>query len=79
MKNVIFALLTIVLLVGCVTGNLVQVSDTQTLGPKIIALDAPRVPWAIEIKNHLRAKGFKVLRWSTKTRVIEQTKSESVE
>ncbi|MCZ6898076.1 MAG: hypothetical protein O7D95_05135 [Betaproteobacteria bacterium] len=79
MKNVIFALLTIVLLVGCVTGHLVQVSDTQTLGPKIIALDAPRVPWAIEIKNHLRDKGFKVLRWSTKTRVIEQTKSESVE
>ena len=79
MKNVIFALLTIVLLVGCVTGHLVQVSDTQTLGPKIIAIDAPRVPWAIEIKNHLRAKGFKVLRWSTKNRVIEQTESDNVE
>ncbi len=79
MKNVLFALQITVLLVGCATGPLVQVSDTQTLGPKIIALDAPRVPWAIEIKNHLRAKGFKVLRWSTKTRVIEQTKSESVE
>ena len=79
MKNVIFALLMIVLLVGCVTGHLVQVSDTQTLGPKIIALDAPRVPWAIEIKNHLRAKGFKVLQWSTKNRVIEQTESDNVE
>ena len=79
MKNVIFALLTIVLLVGCVTGHLVQVSDTQTLGPKIIALDAPRVPWAIEIKNHLRAKGFKVLQWSTKNRVIEHTENDNVE
>jgi hypothetical protein len=79
MKNVLFALQITVLLVGCATGHLVQVSDTQTLGPKIIALDAPRAPWVIEIKNHLKTKGFKVLRWSTRTRVTEQTASNHVE
>ena len=79
MKRAMFFLPMVVLLGGCATGHLVQVSDTQTLEPKIIALDAPRVPWLIEIKNHLQTKGFKVLRWSTRTHVTEQTESTRVE
>ncbi len=80
MKRVMLFLPMVILLGGCATGHLMQVSDThKKLEPKIIALDAPRAPWAIEIKNHLKAKGFKVLRWSRRTYVTEQTASNLVE
>lgn len=80
MKNAIFALPIIFLLVGCATDQMSQMNSAQIpgLGAKVIALDAPRKPWAIEIKNHLKAKGFKVLQWSTGNHVIEQTEDSSV-
>jgi hypothetical protein len=79
MKKTMLVLLTAVLIGGCATGHVVQISETQIQGPKVIALNAPSAPWVIEIQNQLKAKGFKVLRWSTRTRVTEQTTSNRVE
>jgi len=79
MKKAMFFLPMIVLLSSCATGNVVQVRETQIPRSKVIALDAPRAPWVIEIKNHLKTKGFKVLRWSTRTHVTEQIASTRIE
>ncbi|BBA33267.1 hypothetical protein sS8_1307 [Methylocaldum marinum] len=50
-----------------------QLNDTKIVGPRVIALDAPSAPWVIEIQNRLNQKGFRVHRWSSRTRVTEQT------
>ena len=71
-----FLLLTILaaLMTGCASsGRVVQISDSKVVGARVIALDAPSAPWVIEIQNRLKQKGFKVLRWSSRTRVSEQT------
>jgi hypothetical protein len=54
-------------------------ADTKAAGPKIVALDAPSAPWVIEIQNRLKQEGFKVLRWSSRTRVTEKTNLARVE
>ena len=54
-------------------------ADTKVTGPKIVALDAPSAPWVIEIQNRLKQEGFKVLRWSSRTRVTEKTNPARVE
>jgi hypothetical protein len=70
----------IVALSGCASsGRVVQLSDVPIVGPKVIALDAPSAPWVIEIQNKLKQKGFKVLRWSSRTRVSEQATSNRIE
>ena len=38
--------------------------------PRVIAMDAPRAPWVIEIERRFRAEGFRVLRTASRTRVI---------
>lgn len=70
-----FALAVIaVALAGCASsGRVVQISDARIVGNRIIALDAPTAPWVIEIQNRLKQKGFKVLRWSSRTRVSERS------
>jgi len=64
---------------GCATGHVTQISDAKISGPKIIALDAPSTPWVIEIQNQLKQSGFKVLRWSSRVRVTEQTERDRLE
>lgn len=64
---------------GCATGHVTQVSDAKVSGPKVIALDAPSAPWVIEIQNRLKQSGFKVLRWSSRVRVTEQTERDRLE
>lgn len=79
MKKTIFIAAVIALLTACATGHVVQISDTKIEGPRVIALDAPSAPWVIEVQNRLKAKGFRVLRWSSRTRVTEQTVSNRLE
>lgn len=74
----IITLLTLIL-TGCATGHLTQVSDVKVSGPKIIALDAPSAPWVVEIQNRLKQAGFKVLRWSSRVRVTEATEKDRLE
>ena len=60
-------------LTGCASsGRVIQISDGEIDGPRVIALDAPSAPWVIEIQNSLSQKGFRVLRWSSRTQVTEQ-------
>lgn len=73
MKTIISTMCVSALVAGCASGNVVQVTDTQIEGPRVIALNAPSAPWVIEIQNRLKQRGFKVLRWSSRTRVTEQT------
>ena len=71
-------LLTII--TGCAsTGRVVNLTDVKASGPKIIALNAPSAPWVIEIQNRLKEAGFKVLRWSSRSRVTEKTSSTRLE
>ena len=65
---------------GCAsTGRVVSLTDSRVSGPKVIALSAPNAPWVIEIQNRLKDAGFKVLRWSSRTRVTEQTSTTRLE
>lgn len=64
---------------GCATGHVTQLSSTKINGPKVIALDAPSAPWVIEVQNRLKQSGFKVLRWSSRVRVTEQTEKDRLE
>jgi hypothetical protein len=78
-KAAMFALITSVL-VGCAsTGHVVQMSDVKATGPKVIALNAPSAPWVGEIQNRLKQEGFKVLRWSSRTRVTQQAGNNRLE
>ncbi|TKB90425.1 MAG: hypothetical protein E8D40_11775 [Nitrospira sp.] len=72
-------IMTIVLVTGCATGHVVQVSEGKIKGPRVIALDAPNAPWVVEVQNRLKTKGFRILRWSSRTRVTEQTASNRLE
>lgn len=74
----VISLLTLVF-AGCATGHITQVSDVKVSGPKVIALDAPSAPWVLEIQNRLKQSGFKVLRWSSRVRVTEQTERDRLE
>lgn len=66
-------------LASCASGRVTELGDTKISGPRIVALDAPSAPWVIEIQNRLKAKGFKVLRWSSRTRVTEKTADNRLE
>jgi len=79
MVKALIVLLASIVISGCATGRVVQISDVPVTGPKVIALDAPNAPWVIEIQNHLKQKGFKVLRWSSRTRVAEKISSSRIE
>lgn len=65
-------LLIMLLLSGCATSTKTVLIDKKITEPKVIALDAPRTPWVLEIENRLRQKGFKVLRWASQKSVKEQ-------
>lgn len=69
-RIVIIGLATLVF--GCATGSAVHYTDARAVGPKVVAIDAPRLPWVVEIETRLRAKGFKTLRWTSQQRVREK-------
>ena len=73
MRNLTALCLISLAVAGCATGTATSLSDVRVEGPKIIALDAPRTPWVVEIESRLRKEGFRVLRWSSTTRVRDQT------
>jgi hypothetical protein len=57
---------------ACATGTTVVHSDRRITDPKIIALDAPRLPWVVEVETRLRQRGFQVLRFASQRRVRER-------
>jgi hypothetical protein len=66
-------ILTLLLaLTGCAHNATTVIVDRKIDGPKVIALDAPRTPWVVEIESRLRQSGFQVLRWASQRRVREQ-------
>jgi hypothetical protein len=77
--NRIIGVFVTLLLAGCATGNVVKVTDSKIEGPRVIALQAPSAPWVIEVQNKLKQKGFKVLRSSSRTRVVEQISNSRTE
>lgn len=61
---------------GCAaSGRVVSVSDEKISGSRVLALDAPNAPWVMEIQSRLNQRGFKVLRWSSVSRVTEASGS----
>jgi hypothetical protein len=76
-------LLTIMLALlinGCVSsGEVTQMTEEKIHGPKVVALDAGGAPWTVQIQNRLKKAGFKVLRWSSRTRVAEQTERNRIQ
>lgn len=80
MKTLLIAAAMLIGLTGCASsGRVIQISDGEIDGPRVIALDAPSAPWVIEIQNGLSQKGFRVLRWSSRTQVTEQTSGTRLE
>ncbi len=74
MRLAVFAFVVAFGLTACASsGRVVQISDDNIVGPRVVALLAPSAPWVIEIQNRLKKKGFRVLRWSSRARVTEQT------
>lgn len=73
MKKIIVAILVSTLLGACAHNNTVVFTDSKIDSERVIALDAPRTPWVVEIEARLRKEGFKVMRWSSTTTVQEQT------
>lgn len=78
-RRLLVIIILALVVTGCATGHVTQVSDVKVSGPKVIALDAPSAPWLIEIQNRLKHSGFKVLRWSSRVRVTEQTERDRLE
>jgi hypothetical protein len=79
MQKRILTILSALLLSACATGTVTSFAEGKLEGPKIVALDAPRTPWVLEIESRLRREGFQVLRWASTSRVKEQTSETRVE
>jgi hypothetical protein len=67
-----FLLTLLVALAGCAHNATTVIVDRKIDDPKVVALDAPRTPWVVEIETRLRQNGFQVLRWASQRRVREQ-------
>lgn len=65
--------LIFVLIVGCTPAQHVVMRDTKIQEAKVVALDAPREPYTLEIEKRLKEAGFKVLRLPSRKVVKEQT------
>lgn len=72
-------LLLLLGLVGCAHNSTTVIVERKIDAPKVIALDAPRTPWVVEIENRLRQNGFQILRWASQKRVREQVSDNKVE
>ncbi|MDP1652843.1 MAG: hypothetical protein Q8L56_08975 [Rhodocyclaceae bacterium] len=72
-------IIALLVLSGCATGTKTVLVDKKITEPKVIALNAPRTPWVVEIESRLRQKGYKVLRWASQKRVKEQVSERRTE
>ncbi len=72
-------LLLLLGLVGCAHNSTTVIVERKIDAPKVIALDAPRTPWVVEIENRVRQNGFQILRWASQKRVREQVSDNKVE
>lgn len=79
MKNILTLIALAVVLTGCAHNSTTVIVERKIDGPKVIALDAPRTPWVVEIENRLRQNGFQILRWASQKRVREQVSGNKVE
>lgn len=75
----LFCCCALLLLAACAAGQKTVLVGEKISGPKVIALDAPRTPWVVEIENRLRQRGFKVLRWASQKRVREKIDEQRTE
>jgi hypothetical protein len=73
MKKIIATVLVSTLLGACAHNDTVVFNEAKIESEKVIALDAPRTPWVVQIEGRLRKEGFKVMRWNSTTNVQEQT------
>ncbi|MDO8450347.1 MAG: hypothetical protein Q7T10_16230 [Rhodoferax sp.] len=73
MRIILTAIFVSALLGACAHNDTVIFTDSKIDAEKVIALDAPRTPWVVEIEARLRKEGFKVMRWSSTTNVQVQT------
>lgn len=64
--------LLLLVISGCAHNATTVIIDRKIEEPRIVALDAPRTPWAVEIETRLRQSGFQVLRWTSQRRVREK-------
>jgi hypothetical protein len=61
---------SVFLIAGCVASKQIDRFGTaRAEGSKTVALDAPSEPWVAEIERRLRGRGFRVMRWATRTQV----------
>lgn len=69
------AMLAVLLVVaGCAaSGDVIRLSSEKAQGAKKIALDAPSVPWVLEIQKRLVKRGFEVERWASTDIVTRRT------
>jgi len=72
------AMIIAVAMFGCAHKS-VYYAGVKAEGEKIIAIDASRQPWVMEVENRLRASGFKVLRYESDKIVTTQTQQNQVE
>ena len=57
-------------LAGCAHNDVYQ-SDIRATGPRVVALEAPRLPWVMQIERRLRDAGFQVRRFESTQMVTE--------
>lgn len=72
LKRAFLCVIVTFFLVGCAHNDLTVMSNRKIAAPKIIALDAPQAPWAVQIELQLRKAGFKVLRYSSTKNVTQK-------
>lgn len=70
------AIAMLVLLTSCAHSQYTSLNTQKITDPKVIALDAPREPWVIEIEKRLKANGFRVLRSPGRTIVKDKTETQ---
>ncbi|MBQ0796632.1 hypothetical protein [Zhongshania sp.] len=71
-RKIIFTLLSIGALTACSHTD-IYISDGEKIsGPKEIAIQGPRSPWAIKIEHQLKRQGFKALRWASQYQTFEK-------
>lgn len=59
-------------LTGCAHNDVYQ-SSIAASGPKVVALEGPRLPWVMQVEGRLRDAGFQVRRFESTQTVTEAT------
>lgn len=73
MKSVLFLLLPVFLLQGCVSTKTINVmSEEKITGPKVIAMSGSRSAWVYEIEKRLKSSGFQIKRMVSQNSSVEK-------